>query len=245
MSFEPSLTTTTVDGMSLLVDPSARELGVVVGFSDRRGGASVAPWDSLNLSSAVGDDDDAVRANRERVARALGRDSLGVARQIHGADVLRLEAGASGALGEGDVLVATDSRVTPTILTADCVPILLAGDGVVAAAHAGWRGLVAGAIETAIAQVGEVTAAWVGPSIRGCCYEVGTEVIERFEGAGLPVQDDSHVDPGRAARAILSRSGVGSVAVSDDCTHCNENYFSFRRDGVTGRQGSFIGLLGG
>ena len=88
--------------------------------------------------------------------------------------------------------------------------------------------------------MGEIVAAWVGPSIHSCCYEVGPEVIEAFGARGLPIADASHVDPGATAAHILKRAGVKQVEASTECTSCDARYFSYRRDGVTGRQGGFV-----
>ena len=111
-------------------------------------------------------------------------------------------------IGEADVLVTRAPGRVIGILTADCVPVVVRGDGVVAIAHAGWRGLVGGAIEAAVAAVGEVRGAWVGPSIHSCCYEVGPEVIAAFTERRLPVEGRDRVDPGRAAVAVLERAGI-------------------------------------
>jgi YfiH family protein len=242
MTFTPTLERISQGDTSFLRDPNAAELGLVVAFSDRTGGVSAAPWNWLNLSDGVGDDEAAVNSNRSRVARALGFDegSLRVARQVHGRNVLSCDGVSPGVVGEGDALVTSDPGTPLTILTADCVPIVLAGETRVAAVHAGWRGLVAGVIEAAMDEVGDVVAAWVGPCIKGCCYEVGSDVTDGFAAAGLPVQDDSHVDPGDAARSVLARAGVNGVAAADECTFCNDRFFSYRRDGVTGRQGAFV-----
>src|SRR5918996_1429655 len=208
MSFRPTLTDVDADGLRLVADESAAERGLRVFFTDRRGGVSSAPFDSLNLAARVGDDAERVEENRRRIAGAAGFDvaRLALARQVHGARVI------------------------------------LWGDGVVALVHAGWRGLVAGAVETGAAATGNVNAAWVGPSIHACCYEVGPEVIDAFEGRNLPVADGAHVDPGRAAAVALRGAGVEAIAVSEVCTSCDRSYFSHRRDGVTGRQGAFATL---
>ena len=240
----PSLLETRSRGLRLL---TARDeaLGVSVCFTDRNGGASPVPFDSLNLAARVGDDPGAVQDNRARVASAAGfdLDGLRLARQIHGADVLEVGMGSGSVAGEADVLTATERGVTIGILTADCTPVVVAGRDRVAVAHAGWRGLVAGAVEAAIDAVREVHAAWVGPSIRACCYEVGPEVVEAFEQRDLPVVAPDRVDPGGAAVAVLRRGGVEQIARSTDCTFCDARYFSYRRDGLTGRQGAFATLL--
>ena len=109
--------------------------------------------------------------------------------------------------------------------------------------HAGWRGLVAGAIEAGIDAVGPVAGAWVGPAIHSCCYEVSDDVLEAFRARGLPTAGEDRVDPGRAADFALRRAGVEEVVATDECTSCDRRYFSYRRDGLTGRQGSFITLI--
>jgi polyphenol oxidase len=228
------------------IDESERAGGLLVGFTDRRGGMSAAPYDSLNLAARVGDDPAAVEENRRRAAQAIGfdPDTLALARQVHGSAVIEASRGSCGVLGEADVLVAREPGTTIAILTADCAPVVLRGADGVAIAHAGWRGLVGGAIEKAIEALGGARRAWVGPCIHSCCYEVGSEVIDAFQERDLPVADGTHVSPREASVSILRRVGVADVWASSDCTHCNPNYFSFRRDGVTGRQGSFASLLG-
>jgi YfiH family protein len=244
MSFSPTLTQAGADGLRLLTDARAAEHGVAVFFTDRRGGVSAAPYDSLNLAARVGDDAARVEENRRRVADGAGFDvtRLALARQVHGASVIEVRVGDAGVVGEADVLVTRSRATTIGILTADCAPVVLWGDGVIALVHAGWRGLVAGAVEAGVTATGEVNAAWVGPSIHACCYEVGPEVIDAFERRNLPVSDGAHVDPGRAAAVALRRAGVEAVVVSDRCTSCDKSYFSHRRDGVTGRQGAFATL---
>lgn len=240
------LTETTIDGIRLFVDAGARERGLVVAFSDRNGGVSRPPYDTLNLAARVGDDLDDVTENRGRVAAAAGFDpeALVLARQVHEAGVLRAGPGDSGVIGEADVLISSVSGRVVAILSADCVPVVLEGDGVVGVVHAGWRGLVGGAIAAGLDAVGSVTRAWVGPSIHACCYEVGPEVVEAFEAAGLPVAAHDRVDPGRAATSELHAAGIQVEDIVTDCTSCDARYFSYRRDGVTGRQGSFVGILG-
>ena len=244
MSFRPTLTEVGIDGLRLLTDERAAERGIQVFFTDRRGGVSAAPYDSLNLAARVGDDLERVDKNRRRVGGAAGFDvtRLALARQVHGASVIEVHDGDAGVVGEADVLVTRSRAATIGILTADCAPVVLRGDGVVAIVHAGWRGLVAGAVEAGLAATGKVDAAWVGPSIHACCYEVGPEVIDAFESRNLPAVDGTHVDPGRAAAVALQRAGVEAVFVSDACTSCDRSYFSHRRDGVTGRQGAFATL---
>jgi polyphenol oxidase len=244
VAFEPSLACSIVDGIALWTDAAARARGVLVAFSDRRGGASAPPYASLNLAARVGDDPDAVAENRRRVAAAAGFDveSLALARQVHAADVMFVEAGDVGVVGVADGLVARAPGVTMGILTADCAPVLVAGRKGVAAVHAGWRGLVAGIVQKGVDAVGPVWGAWVGPSIRACCYEVDEDVTDAFAGRGLPVAADGRVDPADAAVAALRAAGVEFVATCDVCTGCDPRFYSYRIEGVTGRQGAFVAL---
>jgi polyphenol oxidase len=245
MDFTPQLTAARRDELHVLTDEGATEHGLLVAFTDRRGGRSVEPFDSLNLALTVGDDEGAVRANRSIAAAALGFDidRLALARQVHGAELIEVPRGCSGVLGEADVLATSAPGQTIAILTADCTPVVVWGERGVAIAHAGWRGLVAGAIEVAVAWVGAVSAAWVGPCIRGCCYEVGPEVIDGFRARGLPTTDDRHVDPRDASMHALKSCGVEAVAATDVCTFTDRNFYSYRRDKVTGRHGAFARLL--
>ena len=234
------LTTTTVNGLNITRAAGER---VNVVFTDRHGGMSPAPYDSLNLGLFVGDDEQNVIENRGRVARAaeLDADAFALARQVHGADVIEVSAADCGIVGEADVLVTETVRKPIGILTADCAPVIIEGSVRVAVVHAGWRGVVGGAVEAGLAAVGDAQRAWVGPSIHSCCYEVGAEVIAAFEALDLPVDGD-RVDPGRSAAELLRRAGVEEVVVSEVCTHHDPDYFSYRRDGTTGRQGAFAWL---
>jgi purine-nucleoside/S-methyl-5'-thioadenosine phosphorylase / adenosine deaminase len=231
-------------GVRLWTDRAALERGWLVGFTARLGGVSGAPYDTLNLAERVGDAPARVAENRRRAGAAMGFsvESLALARQVHGASVLEVARGSSGVLGEADILVARQAGPVLGILTADCAPVLVVGDRGVAIAHAGWRGLVAGAVQRAVDAVGPVASAWIGPCIHACCYEVGPEVIEAFRAEGLPVAAPDRVDPAQASLSALRRAGVGAVAVVDACTSCDRDLFSYRRDGTTGRQGAFLGL---
>jgi len=238
---EPNLVTVESDGVTVLTDPGAlEEWGVVVAFSDRRGGISEPPFDSLNLSTRQPDPAD-VRMNHQRFAQAAGLDagSLVLAHQVHGTNVVEVSE-PDVSTGDCDALITRERGIAVGVLTADCVPILILGSDTVAAVHAGWRGLSTGVIDKALEMTGDAKAAWIGPAIRGDCYEVGPEVVDAFIDAGLPVTDDRHVDPPMAAAAALRRAGVSSVADSGVCTACDSRYYSYRRDGLTGRQGGFI-----
>jgi polyphenol oxidase len=244
--------------------------GVVAAFTGRAGGGSAPPYDTLNLGLRVGDDLRRVLANRRRVATVLGLAGRpwALARQVHGAEVLRVTAGSLGAgppeakppLGDADGLVTADPGVVLAVLTADCVPVLLAdpGAGVVGAVHAGWRGLAAGVVEAGVAAMAELGAdpgscvGLVGPAAGGCCYEVGADVREAVGSrhpaalattrAGRPA-----LDPAAGAAQALERAGVGQVRVTGECTiDLADRFFSHRRDqGRTGRQAGLIALVPG
>ena len=244
MTLEPNLTATDRDGLYGFEDAAARSEGLVIAFTDRRGGESPAPFDSLNLALTVGDEPARVERNRRRAAEAFSLPSLmALARQVHGAELIEVPGGCSGVVGEADVLATSARGQVISILTADCTPVVVQGTRGVAIAHAGWRGLVAGAIERAVEWVGEPRGAWVGPCIRACSYEVGPDVIDAFSSRDLPIADGSHVDPRDASLHVLARCGIDNAAYTDVCTFCDANFFSYRRDGVTGRQGAFAALL--
>jgi YfiH family protein len=251
----------------LLVAEDLLALGVVAAFTGRAGGGSAAPHATLNLGLAVGDDLRRVLANRRRAATVLGLAGRpwAVARQVHSAVVLGVDAGRLGhgppearpPVGEGDGLVTRDPGVVLAMLTADCCPVLLADPaaGVVGAVHAGWRGLAGGVVEAGVAALAGLgadpaaTVGLVGPAVGGCCYEVGPDVRaavgDRYPAAlattraGRPA-----LDPAAAAAQALERAGVGQVRVAGECTFdLEERYFSHRRDhGRTGRQAGLIAL---
>jgi YfiH family protein len=233
------------DGIRVLVDDDAGDSGLLVAFTDRRGGVSESPYESLNLAARVGDDGPAVEENRRRAAAAAGFPlaTLALARQVHGSSVRDVASGEAGVVGEADVLVARRGGVVLGMLTADCAPVVLAGPDGVGVVHAGWRGLVGGAIEAGVEALGDVSRAWVGPCIRSCCYEVGEDVVSAFAASRLPIAGHGRIDIGEAATVALRNAGVGEVVVSGICTSCDTDFFSHRRDGITGRQGGFVARL--
>jgi YfiH family protein len=255
----------------LLVAEDLLDRGVVAAFSGRSGGASGGFHQSLNLGLRVGDDLRRVLSNRRRVATVLGLAGMpwAVARQVHSARVLRVEDArslgqgppeAKPPVGEGDGLVTATPGVVLAVLTADCAPVLLADPaaGVVAAVHAGWRGLAAGVVEAGVAALAALgadpaaTVGLVGPAVGGCCYEVGAAVRaavgDRYPAALATTRDGRpSLDPAAAAAAALAAAGVGEVRVAGECTYeLDERYFSHRRDrGATGRQAGLIALVPG
>ena len=220
----------------------------------RGGGVSEAPYASLNLGHHVEDSRAAVDQNRRALREAAGLPAEPVwLEQVHGTRVLDLDAAEVDAAGPADACVTRRRGRVCAILTADCLPVLLAsatGDRV-GAAHAGWRGLAAGVIEATVAALGPPgdLLAWLGPAIGPGRYEVGAEVrdalLDRDPGAEAafgPSPRGRHLaDLYLLARRRLHRAGVARVYGGGECTHASaEQYFSHRRDGCTGRQATLI-----
>ncbi|HWN43207.1 MAG TPA: polyphenol oxidase family protein [Thermoanaerobaculia bacterium] len=161
------------------------------------------------------------------------------ARQIHSATVLPAH---PGHCGEGDALLGDAPDLALSVVTADCVPVLLAGPNGLAAVHAGWRGLVGGVIPATLERLGIVEAAWIGPTIGPCCYEVGEEVAEQFPAEAVVPgpADRPHLDLVAAARQQLK--GIEEVRTVAICTRCAaDRLYSYRREGKgVGRNVAFI-----
>jgi polyphenol oxidase len=232
--------------------------GVRCGCTTRLGGVSRGPYASLNLADHVGDDPQCVERNRAllREHLSLPSDPLWL-RQVHGCEVARGGADRSGC--EADASVATGPGLVCAVLTADCLPLLLcdrAGTRV-GAVHAGWRGLAAGVVEAAVASMAIAPAdllAWLGPAIGPDAFEVGDEVRAAFlaydPGAAAAFRPSSSgrwlADIDLVARRRLLALGVGQVWGGGYCTLTDtERFFSYRRDGATGRMASLIWLQPG
>lgn len=224
------------------------------GFTCRAGGASAAPFDTLNLGDLVGDDPAAVAENWRRLEAATG---LGFARvrQVHGARVVAAE-GPTGPREEADAVVSTRPGVAACVAVADCVPVLLAAPRgrAVAAVHAGWRGTVARAAAEgarALAAAAGVSPAAlravIGPSIGPCCYQVSDDLAARFAADfGAPVvrrgEGGPRLDLWAANLAALRDAGVMEVELLGRCTACEPGrFFSHRRD--AGRTGRMVGFV--
>ena len=226
--------------------PGARAL-----FTTRRGGCSGGAYASLNLGRWTDDDPAAVEHNREALQRTLGvRFAYG--RQVHGTRVRRVHAASSNGAApeEADGHATALSGVAPMVLTADCVPIAIAGDGVVAMLHVGWRGLAAGVVAEGVGAVRELGAsgplsAAIGPGAGPCCYEVSEDVHSAFTEYGPAARRGSNLDLKAVARIQLERAGVAGVHDAELCTICSDPslFYSHRRDrGVTGRQAGIAWL---
>jgi YfiH family protein len=234
----------------------------------RMGGVSGPPYATLNLGGHVGDDATAVAENRRalRDAARLPAEPAWL-EQVHGTHILDLDSQVpSGPAIRADAAVTRQPGRVCAILTADCLPVLLASDAGdrVGAAHAGWRGLAAGVIEAAVSALGGPPgelSAWLGPAIGPRHFEVGAEVREEFlrrAGAGDTGAEDTAADEAafvpsasgrymadlyKLARRRLRRLGVERIYGGGECTYTDDvRYYSHRRDGRTGRQATLIWL---
>lgn len=235
--------------------------GAHFAFTDRWGGVSAAPYEELNLGGAVGDTPEAVRGNRELAAKSLGLEAGRVVwmNQVHGADVAVVdEPWGERPVPEVDAIVTVRRGLALAVLTADCVPVLLADPvaGVVAAAHAGRPGMTKGVVTAAVrAMTGlgaepERIVARTGPAVCGRCYEVPEQMraevaavepaAHAVTGWGTPA-----VDVSAGVHAQLDRLGVCDRAQSPVCTLESDDHFSYRRDRTTGRLAAMCGWTDG
>ncbi|GHI08383.1 laccase domain protein [Streptomyces cellostaticus] len=232
--------------------------GAHFAFTDRWGGVSAAPYEELNLGGGVGDEPGSVRANRELVAKSLGLDPGSVVwmNQVHGADAVVVdEPWGDRPVPQVDAIVTARRGLALAVLTADCVPVLLADPvaGVVAAAHAGRPGMVRGVVPAAVRAMTELGAepdrivARTGPAVCGRCYEVPEDM--RAEVAA--VEPAAHaetswgtpaVDVSAGVQAQLDRLGVRDREHSPVCTLESGDHFSYRRDRTTGRLAAYVWL---
>jgi hypothetical protein len=232
-------------------------------FSLRGGGASEAPYDSLNLGDHVGDSAESVAENRLRLRATLKLPAEPLwLRQVHGTRVCDADVDwPAGGISPVDVAPA-DACITRrpgrvlAILVADCMPVLLAAatGKVIAAAHAGWRGLAAGVLEATVAAMRCEPAqlhAWLGPAIGAAHFEVGEEVRAAFLAADAHAATAFTVnargrwqcDLALLARQRLQRLGVTAISGGDCCTYADATrFYSYRRDGRTGRMAALLWL---
>lgn len=225
--------------------------GVRAGFTTRAGGVSREPYASLDLGVAVGDDPAAVHENRTRVERWAGAP-VAYGRQVHGGAVAVVDV-VPAVPPEVDALVSSSPDVAVAVVVADCVPVLLADPvaGVVAAVHAGRRGLVEGVVQAALeamagrgAVVGRIRAA-IGPAIAGASYEVPAQLRDEVarvvpETWATTSWGTPALDLPAGVRAVLEREGVRQVVASPRDTFTDDDLFSFRRSAVTGRFGGVV-----
>jgi len=237
--------------------------GVGALMTTRSGGTSSGRYATMNVGSAVGDEAGAVAANRALLAEATGAAPVFL-RQVHGTRVVhvgRADAAAGASILEADAVVTSEQGVACVVKAADCLPVLLAAPRgrAVAAAHAGWRGLAAGVIERAVDALCRVggcapreVVAWLGACIGPEAFEVGADVLAAFDAESGNRRGASarfvakggakwHADLAGLARDRLAAAGVATVSGGRWCTVSDASrFFSYRRDGVTGRMAAAV-----
>jgi YfiH family protein len=221
----------------------------------RLGGVSVAPYDSLNLGDHVGDAPLAVVHNRMLLNTMMPSEPVWL-EQVHGTTVANADM--ASCLPQADACIARHRAAVCVVMTADCLPVLLCDKqgSVVGAAHAGWKGLAAGVVEATVQAMNvapQNLMAWLGPAISQDAFEVGDEVRAAFIAAQpqalvafIPGQYGKWLaDLYALARLRLNALGITQIFGGDYCTYRErEHFFSYRRDGITGRMGTFIWLGG-
>ncbi|MBX3186466.1 MAG: laccase domain-containing protein [Labilithrix sp.] len=245
------------DLVPILLSSALQKAGFAHGFSTRAGGVSEPPYETLDF--ALLREPSRLEENQRRLGEAVGfpRERLFQTRQVHGR-ALVVAAGDPKAFLEidADALVAEPgSGAAVAVRVADCVPVLLAdpSTGRVAAAHAGWRGVVAGVVGVALDALGrqQRVVAAIGPCIGACCFEVGADVAAQIARASteeaIRSRDErgkAMVDLRRAVRAQLSAGGLADADVDDvgGCTRCDaKRFYSYRRDGDA--SGRLVGVI--
>jgi hypothetical protein len=222
-------------------------------ITTRAGGASRGAYAGLNLGLGAGDDAADVARNRASLRQWLPAEPRWL-RQVHGTTVVEADTAAGDAAA--DAALARRPGTVCAVLTADCLPLLLCDDAgtVVAAVHAGWRGLCSGVIEQtlrAMDRPSQALLAYLGPAIGPQAYEVGAEVRQAFIAADPGGGSEAAFGPGSPgkfyadlyalARARLARNGVTRIYGGGCCTYTEgERFYSYRRDGATGRMASLI-----
>lgn len=230
---------------------------VIAAFTTRVGGNSQPPFDGFNMGHHVGDKECDYSSNRSSLLVYQGLDEIQWLDQVHTITVAKAEFGRNNITA--DASYTTEPGLACAVLTADCLPVLFCnGEGTeVAAAHAGWRGLSKGVLANTVASFKAAPAALhvcFGPSIGSCHFEVGEEVFdtfavaEAFAGCRLQVEqaftargDKYYADLKALAIMQLKSLGVELITSNDYCTYCHEdNFYSYRRQALTGRMASFI-----
>jgi polyphenol oxidase len=229
--------TRAADGGAVYVAPDPEPEEARVWFFTRLGGVSEEPYDSLNVSKKVGDRAAAVEENVSLIRRAMGGRPSAWVRQVAGDGVVRVSG--TGFAGEADALVTSEEDVSLVVAVADCAPVALVGERGVGMVHSGWRGTLAGIAGKAVRSIGEKgVEAYIGPSIRGCCYEVSEELAEGFAARfGEEVVSGRYLSLPAAIRVDLERAGVEEVHDLGLCSGCRPDlFYSHRKQGpLTGR----------
>lgn len=243
------------DNISILQPDWPAPAHIKAFVTTRCGGVSQAPFASLNLGTHVGDDPQAVLQNRHRVQELLNAQLKPQwLNQVHGTTVVQATKQTLATVPDADASTTQISGLPCVVMTADCLPVLLCDEQgqQVAAAHAGWRGLEAGILEATVATFAkpQKILAWLGPAIGPSAFEVGAEVREAFlrhdaqaEQAFHPSHRLGHylADIYLLAKLRLKAVGVEAIYGGNFCTYTQQElFFSYRRDGKTGRMAAFI-----
>ncbi len=228
---------------------------IVAGTSLRNGGNSHKPFDSNNMGAHVGDDPSAVESNRSQLTNSQDKSvAWQWLNQTHSVDVAKVER--AGKVIDADAIYTNVPDVACCVMTADCLPIFIANTtgSEIAIVHAGWRGLAGGILEKTLAQFTasyENLLVYFGPAIGACHFEVGSDVKAAFALNMMDSELDKLFAPQGGGKyladlyglayAKLQAAGINNISGGKHCTVCDQDrFFSFRRDGVTGRMVSFI-----
>ena len=217
-------------------------------FTDRSGGVSQGAFASFNLGDHVSDDPEDVQANRALLASKFG--AVQFMNQVHGSRIVIIES-VTDETPTADALVTGIAGLSLAVMVADCIPLLLTSSEAVAAVHVGRRGLVNGVAVKTIELMREMGArkirAVLGPAICGRCYEVSRDVHDEVvalhplatarTASGTPA-----LDLPKALKALLKAEGISEISDLQICTVESDDYFSYRRDGLTGRQVGLVSL---
>jgi polyphenol oxidase len=221
---------------AVYVAPERVPEGAGIFFFTRLGGVSEPPYDSLNVSRKVGDDPDAVDENLSLIREAMSGRKAAWVRQVAGDNVVGVSG--PGLAGEADALVTAEPDLCLCVAIADCVPVALVGEHAVGMVHSGWRGTLARVSGKAARNLaGQRLRAFIGPSIRRCCYEVSPELAARFSAEfGEEVVSGRYLSLQEAIRLDLESAGV-EVDDLGLCSGCRPDlFYSHRKQGpLTGR----------
>lgn len=226
----------------------------VQGFTTTRsGGASRGSFQGFNLAAHVGDVAAAVTRNRSALAGAMDCRQVQWLQQVHGTACVRASASTARSVPEADASWTDEGALALAVLTADCLPVVFAARdaSVVAVAHAGWRGLVGGVLQAIVGKLpveSRALVAWIGPAIGFARYEVGQEVraaaMAGYADAGAffrVAREGKYIfDLAGMAAEQLERIGVSEVRCSGICCASDSRFYSYRRDGVTGRMATVV-----
>jgi YfiH family protein len=233
-------------GGAVYVAPDPEPEEARIWFFTRRGGVSKQPYDTLNVSRQVGDNPAAVEENLTLIRGVMGGRPSAWVRQVAGDGVVRVAA--AGFAGEADAMVTCSEDLCLAVAVADCVPVALVGGGGIGMVHSGWRGTLSGVAGRAVQEMGEAPVrAYIGPCIRGCCYEVSEELAGEFvREFGTSVGSGRHLSLPAAIRADLEREGVEEVHDLGLCTGCRPDlFYSHRKQGpLTGRNLAAVAKVG-